>query len=288
MIRHVGRASVKRILEECIIIGGKASGFHVLGKSRDRNYKPNLSVVREIIDGIEVVYMHDEHTNYLEGMNEKGIGIVNAALLVSEDEKAADAYWKLSKKKKGSSKDGPRVFHALAQPALSKCIKSLVSYEDGIKGHTFVGNPTSLYSIEMTSKHNPIINKLDPATGFDVRTNHGEEHAGAGYTPDGFPEDYLSSKIRKATAQIELVDVDDPEELMPALAYQPFEPASNMNMLRRTGDMRTSSQIMMNLNELEFILYVFQNEGNFHGLVDKTPDDYDPKINVRVIEYRDE
>ena len=279
--------SVKCAIEECIIIGGRASGSHILGKSRDRNYKPQLSVVRDIIDGLEVVYMHDEQTNYLEGMNEKGVGIVNAALLVSEDEKAADAYWKRAKKKKGSSKDGPRMFHALGQPTLSKCIKSLVSYQDGIKGHTFVGSPTSLYSIEMTSKHNPIINKLDPTTGFDVRTNHGEEHAGAGYTPERHPEDYLSSKVRKATAQVNLVDLENHEDLMPALTQQPFEPDSNMNMLRRTDDMRTSSQIMLNLDDLEFILYMFPEEGTFNGVMDNTPDDYDPKINIRIVSYKD-
>jgi hypothetical protein len=220
-------------------------------------------------------------------MNEKGVGIVNAALLVSEDEKAADAYWKRAKKKKGSSKDGPRMFHALGQPTLSKCIKSLVSYQDGIKGHTFVGSPTSLYSIEMTSKHNPIINKLDPTTGFDVRTNHGEEHAGAGYTAEKHPEDYLSSKVRKATAQVNLVDLENHEDLMPALTQQPFEPDSNMNMLRRTDDMRTSSQIMLNLDDLEFILYMFPEEGTFNGVVDNTPDDHDPKINIRIISYKE-
>jgi hypothetical protein len=276
---------VKCAIEECIIIGGKASGSHVLGKSRDRNYKPKISIVRDVIGGLEVVYMHDEYTNYLEGMNEKGIGVVNAALLVSQDEKAADAYWKRAKKKKGSSKDGPRMFHALAQPTLSKCIKSLVSYEEGIKGHTFVGSPTSLYSIEMTSKHNPIISKLDPSTGFDVRTNHGEEHSGAGYTPEKHPHDYLSSKIRKATAYVNLADLEDHEELMPALTQQPFEPASNMNMLRRTDDMRTSSQIMLNLDDLEFLLYIFPEEMSYEGIVDKTPSEHEPKIKIRILSY---
>ena len=274
-------------LRECIIIGGQAAGSHVLGKTRDRNYSPKLRLVRELINGLEVVYVHDLYTDYLEGMNEKGIGIINAALLVSEDEKAAEKYWMRTKKKKGSSNDGPRVKRALGYPKLSQCIKSVVGYDTGLKGHTFVGSPQSLYSVEMTSKHNPIINKLDPGTGFDVRTNHGEEHPNAGYSPTTHPDDYLSSKIRKANAQVALADLDDYEKMMPALTTQTFEPESNMNMRRTTDNMRSSSQVMMHLDKKEIILYVLPGEASFVGELDKTPDDHEPVITVRVIEYNE-
>ena len=266
-------------IRECIIIGGKASGSHVLGKTRDRNYTPKLRLVRELINGMEVVYLHDLYTDYLEGMNELGIGLLNSALLVGEDEKAV--------KGKVTSDDGPRMKKALEQSTLSDCIKSLVSYKDGIRGHTFVGSPKSLYSIEMTSKHNPVINKLDPTTGFDVRTNHGEDHDGAGYTPDRKPDDYLSSKIRKATARIELADTDDPSEIMPKLNQQHFETDSNYNMVRKTDNMRSTSQVLMNLNDLEFTVYLLPDECKFVGLMDKTPEDHEPVISVRVIEYNE-
>ena len=221
-------------------------------------------------------------------MNSNGIGVVNAALLVSADEKAADDYWMAQKKKKGSSNDGPRIKQALALPKLSEVIKSLVGYDEGLKGHTLVGSPTSLYSIEMTSKHNPIVRKLDPSTGYDVRTNHGEDHAGAGYTPEKHPEDYLSSKIRKATAQVKLTGIDDVEQIMPAMASQEFEGESNMNMMRRTPAMRSSSQILLNLDDLELTCYLFPGECSFDGIVDETPDNYEPKINIVVRQYGEE
>ena len=113
----------RQLFRECIIISGKASGNHVLGKTRDRNYNPKLRIVRDIINGLEVVYLHDTTTNYMEGMNERGIGIINAALLVSEDEKAADSFWNRQKKKKSSSNDGPRIIRALGYEKLSQCIK---------------------------------------------------------------------------------------------------------------------------------------------------------------------
>lgn len=274
------------LLRECIIIGGKASGNNILGKTRDRNYKPRLRVVRELVDDIEVVYLHDLRTNYLEGMNSNGIGIVNAALLVSQDEKAVTDYWDRHKKKKGNSNDGPRMRKALCCKKLSHAIKSIVGFDTGLKGHTLVGNPQSLYSIEMTSKHNPIVKKLDPETGFDVRTNHGQDHPNAGYSPNSHPDDYLSSKIRKATAQSTIADIDDYAEVMPALASQSFEKDSNYNMLRTTDDMRSSSQVLMNLGDREFTVYLIPGECNFKGIVDKTPGDYAPKISVRIVEYK--
>ena len=277
---------VESLIRECIVVGGHASGGHVLGKSRDRNYRPHLRVVRELTpEDIEVVYLHDLDTDYMEGMNSNGIGIVNAALLVTSDEKASKSYWQRTGKKNNSSKDGPRIYKALSYPKLSQVIKSLIGFETGLKGHTLVGNPKSLYSIEMTSKHNPIVNKLNPNVGFDVRTNHGKDHDGAGYNPSSHPQDYLSSKVRKATAEMELADLDNHEEIMPALTKQTFKNDSNYNMRRTTDNMRTSSQTMMHLDKLEFICYFLPDECVFKGVEDRTPRGYEPKIKLRVVNY---
>ena len=127
---------------------------------------------------------------------------------------------------------------------------------DGIKGHTIVGSPQSMYTIEMTSKTNPVVKKLNPATGFDVSTNHGEEHPDAGYTPYRQPDDYMSSKIRKATAQVQLANVEDYEKVMPALAQQHFDTKSNFNMLRATDNMKTTNQVLMHLDKKEMIVYI--------------------------------
>ena len=267
-------------LEECIVVAGEASGGHILVKSRDRNYKSRIRIVRDMTpSGAEVVYFEDLDTGYLEGMNSHGIGVVNAALLVGEDESLV--------KGKVQSDDGPRMRHALEQSTLQDAIKSLIGHMDGIKGHTFVGNSTSIYSIEMTSKHNPIINKLDPQTGYDVRTNHGHEHTGAGYAPERKPDDYLSSKIRKAQAEVELADVSDFEEIAPALAQQPFEPDSNYNMLRRTPKMVTNSQVAMHLPNQEMIFYYFPDDCDFLGIEDNTPADHSPQIGVSVVQRPD-
>lgn len=273
-------------LDECIIVGGEIDGEHVLAKSRDRNYHARVKIIRDLLDDdTEVVYFEDLDTGYAEGMNSHGLGVINSALSISDDEKAKD-----KTKGKVASDDGPRMKNALQYKDIDEAIKSLVGYMGGIKGHTFVGNPTSLYSIEMSSEHTPIITPLDPATGFDVRTNHGEEHAGAGYHPERRPDDYMSSKIRKAQAEVELAGIEDFDAIAPSLAQQNFEPESPNNMLRRTtpeAGMVTTSQVAMHLPSKKFVFYYFPQECDFEGVVDNTPEGYDPKIEIKVVK-RDE
>jgi len=270
-------------IDECIIVSGEVDGEHVLAKSRDRNYHARVEIIRDLLDdGTEIVYFEDLDTGYAEGMNSHGLGVINSALSIADDEKAKD-----KTKGKVNSDDGPRMINALQYQDIDEAIKSLVGFMGGIKGHTFVGNPQSLYSIEMSSAHTPVITPLDPTTGFDVRTNHGMDHDGAGYSPERRPEDYMSSKIRKAQAEVELSDVEDFEEIAPALAQQNFDAGSNNNMLRRTepdSGMVTTSQVAMHLPKKEFIFYYFPDECDFEGIVDKTPENYEPKITIRVIE----
>jgi hypothetical protein len=281
----VSRLLSKRI-EECIIVAGEADGKLVLAKSRDRNYHARVKIVRDLHNDTELVYFEDLDTGYAEGMNSHGLGIVNSALSISDDEKAK----KDRTKGKVSSDDGPRIIKALCNRDIDEAIKSLVGFMGGIKGHTFVGNPTSLYSIEMSSEHTPVITPLDPTTGFDVRTNHGQEHSGAGYSPERRPNDYMSSKIRKAQAEVELADIDAFDDVAPALTKRSFETGSNNNMLRRVAGeagMVTTSQVAMHLPDKELVFYYFPNECDFDGIDDRTPADYEPKISVRVVKVNE-
>jgi hypothetical protein len=273
-------------IEECIIVAGETEGKNILAKSRDRNYHSRVEIIRDLMDdGTELVYFQDLDTGYAEGMNSHGLGVVNSALSIADDENAKD-----KTKGKVASDDGPRMIQALKHSSIDDAVKSLVGYKGGIKGHTFVATPDAVYSVEMSSEHTPVINKLDPTTGFDVRTNHGVDHPGAGYTPDRRPDDYMSSKIRKAQAEVELADIDDFDSVAPALAQQKFDHDSNDNMLRRVPTklgMSTTSQVAMHLPNREFVFYYFPEECDFEGVVDKTPENHNPLISIRVVR-RDE
>ena len=60
-------------------------------------------------NGVELCYMVDQDTDWSEGMNSNGIGLVNSALFVKRDEKDFDK----TKKNKAPSKDGIIIRHAL-------------------------------------------------------------------------------------------------------------------------------------------------------------------------------
>ena len=107
-----------KLINECIIVSKKFGNDMVLAKNRDRAYKPEIEIVHTLINGVEVVYLHDITTDWSEGMNEYGIGIVNASLLVGYDEKEKQIISKTGKK----SKDGERIRHALGHKTLKEAL----------------------------------------------------------------------------------------------------------------------------------------------------------------------
>ena len=274
------KGSPKRRISECIVVAGQAGNQHVIAKTRDRNYKPDLKLIRELFpNNLEVVYMLDSKTKFLEGMNSQGLGILNSTLMVYEDENPLQG---------GSQKNyGIAIMKALLQSDIQAAIEILNDPTDGLEGHTIIGNAEEIYVLERTGHHDTVINKLDPAAGFDVRTNHGLAHPDAGYTIKDKPDDYLSSKIRKATAELKLGNINNYLDIAPALLSRGFEKDSNFNTFRRTDNLRTTSQVTMNLPQLEFMFYVFPNECTFEGIEDNTPQDYNPLINVRIFKWNE-
>ena len=270
-----------KMLEECIVAAGQIHGGNdfALVKSRDRNYKAEVEIIRDLTDdNIEILYMKDNKTGYMEGMNSNGIGIINSALLVYRDEQPIGS---------SGSKDGPRIYNALKKHSLKDAIESLVKYHKGLKGHTLVGDAKQLFCIEMTEPDNAIITELDPTTGFDVRTNHGIKHKDAGYDPIERKEDYISSRVRKYSAEVNLNGLENWEDLAKVLAKQQYEPTNPNNTMRRTNKMNTSTQIAMNLDRKEFNFYVFPKWCDFKGITDNTPKDYKPAIKLKVITWKE-
>ena len=62
-------------------------------------------------------------------------------------------------------------------------------------------------------------------------------------------------------------------------------------MLRRVPEeagMVTTSQVAMHLPNKEMVFYYFPNECDFTGIEDRTPDDHEPKINIRVVRVNED
>jgi hypothetical protein len=264
--------------EACIIAVGEFGGDRCLLKNRDRNYTPELRLYHEVRNGVETLYVRDEVTGWAEGLNEHGIGIVNAALMVGHDE----AEKKLVKTVGKKSKDGDRILKALEQDNLEDAAEVARTHKGGVKGHTLVSDSNASISIEMTSAHDPIIRKLRNGNLY-VRTNHGVSHPDAGYT-DG--EDYISSKTRRDQAIKILKGVERPQDIGPAVyGERKGEGSDPNNMVRDTDNMRTTSQMILDLTTKTMYLYLIPGKVEYLGYKNNLPKGYKPKIRYKVFEY---
>jgi hypothetical protein len=276
-------------LTECVVARIEVDGKTILAKNRDRGYKAQIEVVHELIGGVEVVYLHDKLTDWSEGMNEFGIGIVNASLSVDFDEKEGNlAKQNLDKGKAPKvSHDGLKIRTALAKKKLSQAIRSVVSFvgEDdkdvGVKGQTIIANTKYAFVIEMTSQHLPVVDRIDDEK-VTVRTNHGIEYPDTGYTKGVKRKSSLS---RMKIAEKELSKVTKPEQVLDTLSKE-YTKDVFLNPYRRKNkyNMETTSQVMYNLNDLEFHLRWDIDHSEFKGLVDRLPKGYASKIKIFISE----
>jgi len=285
------------IIEECTIAAVRLDDGIVLVKNRDRGYFAKMQVVHEIVDGVEMVYWRDVDTDWSEGMNEYGFGIVNSSLLVRQDEKESDKIQKKQTKedeklphdateKKVNASDGAKLRKALTYTKMRDIIKSIISYDGGdkkkvgVKGETFVASPRNIFVIEMTSKDSPIIHKFDKNEKVDVRTNHGISHEQVGYT-HGIKK--KSSHMRMKYAKEHLKDVTTDQEVIDRMKEQ-YDKNKFFNPYRMKNqyNMSTVGQIMMNLEKKEVTVRMDNKMGKFEGIDNRLPKNYTPKIKIKI------
>ena len=270
----------KNILHECIVIAKQYGDDMILGKNRDRNYNPILKVIRDITPyGIEMCYVVDDETDWSEGMNQYGIGLVNSALFVKRDEKEFDK----SKKAKAKSKDGVRIREVLGKDNLTAAVTAAVEFHGGIKGHTLLGDGKQLISIENTSRTKPIVKVKDLSKQSLVRTNHGLEHPEAGYQNGN---DKISSETRLQNALEILQSNADYHKLFPEFYNHRQDKGPKYDLVRAQNKLWTSSQLIMNLTKKEMILYLIPDAVTFIGIENKLPKDYSPKIQFSIKKYK--
>jgi hypothetical protein len=265
------------LISECTSVGISVGGKIVLAKNRDRTYYPTVKIVRDMINGIEVAYMYDEDTDYSEGLNEFGIGIVNTTLQGKKDENEGRSEKHSKGRLKKLSGDGNKIRKALGYSDIKKVVKSLDLYDRGLGGHTTVGYDGGFISIEKLKFGKPGITQFDK-NGVVVRTNHGIKYPDQGYQ---FGKDRKSSLSRQFLATKEARLAKTPEEILKNLRTHHFDVQSYLEPYRTNYKVWTSSQILLNLTDLELIFIVDEN-ANFLGIEDRLPRDYKPKINIKI------
>ena len=228
----------------------------ILAKNRDRNYKTEIKMVQSQRGNVERLFLRDLKTGYTEGLNEYGISIVSASVMVKKDEKEGTK--RASDSQNWSSPDGQRIRRALYQRTVDGAVKSLIDSQ--IPGNTLVTDGEKCVLIEAgytnyekeDQKYHYIkkdISKKDTV----IRTNHGILLPWTGYKmsePDQ-KDSRISSESRLKIATKEVAKATTPQELLNALGAAP-EKDKQMNPVRidsGKGVMRTTGQILMNPKE---------------------------------------
>lgn len=268
----------------CVIASLYLENESVLVKNRDRKYKAFVRVVHEIKNGVEVLYMHDTGTDWSEGLNEYGIGITNATLMVAQDENEGVV---IKKRKNTISNDGSKIRHALSIKNIEDTLSYLTNYtsknklHDGLKGITIVANSEKKYVYEGTRTHQPIIKELNKSE-LIVRTNHGIFHPGVGYR-NGIKK--KSSISRLDISQRELEKVEKVNDALTVLSNQ-YTTNNFLNPYRRKSEHEifTTGQILVNLDKLYMHYRVDSEFSEFIGYVNMLPTDYIPKIKFKLSE----
>lgn len=230
----------------------------VVGKNRDRNYKPLIFIRKSFRSNIERLYIWDDRTKYTEGINEFGVAIVSASVTVKEDEaegRSAISQNALDKKAKIKNRtyyapDGLRIRTALFERTASDAARALIDLE--IPGNTIIADKERCFILEGAFVENDeyVYKILEvPKDKISVRTNHGIFLPWTGYSKE-VPEQVEkreSSDARYETAVKNLKAATTFDEFLDALS----DTSNNnpqLNPLRvdpERNSMRTTGQIIL-------------------------------------------
>jgi len=241
----------------CVVVAKYIENKWVLGKNRDRNYKPKIIIRKSFRRGIERLYIWDERTKYTEGLNEFGVAILSAAVNVKEDEQEGGNKPKSKEVKVVDrvfySPDGKRIRTALFEKTAEDAVKKLVELQ--IPGNTLVADKNSCYMMESSNidsdgKKQYVYKIIEiPKDKFVVRTNHGILLPWTGYSED-VPEQKdsrVSSDTRYEKVKAKMKSAKTQDDLLAALSIMDDEdPQLNpLRMDEKRNAMRTTGQIVL-------------------------------------------
>jgi len=227
----------------------------VLAKNRDRNYKPDIRVMKSFRNGVERLLLWDEKTKYTEGLNEFGVAIVSASVAVELDEKEGSIVTKQNSKYNKTprvyySPDGLRLRTALFERNSSDAARKIIELQ--IAGNTIVADRDKCFLIEAgfidTDEYVYEIIEV-PKDKIAVRTNHGIFLPWTGYNPD-LPEQANKrevSEIRYNKVNKSLRSSANLEQFIDVMS-DTSSGDSQLNPLRidpKKGSMRTTGQIFI-------------------------------------------
>ena len=189
----------------CVIVYTTIDNKKILVKNRDRVYKPNIVIIHELVDGVEMAYIKDLKTGWIEGLNGNGIGIINSTLNRNDGKYKVDkSYLKMKKN---------RILDALHKTDSKKIINEII--EDNkkvpfLEGHSLIVCDDKCLHIENNVDNKFVITKINDTSVF---TNSGKSFDDAGFVKG---KKGLSSFLRRKNIEMELKNkqINSYEELI--------------------------------------------------------------------------
>jgi hypothetical protein len=289
----------------CVIIYTKINGKQYLIKNRDRTYNPNIEVIHEIINGIEIVYIYDLITGWREGMNELGIGLVNSSLSSSDDiNKSIFERVKKNpnylKTRQGKRKlKGESNYEILIDPKfknkIANCIQHDICY--GItSGHTLLVIENNIYHIEKYNNNKErdfFLIKLNKDKNI-VLTNHGI-HGNGGLKGHSAVSSFLRKDIieyemkhNKIHSINDLLEIINTNYTNIDIRFHPYRDGCMSKKLvksknfKKTKYVSTTGQLVMNMTDKIFNYFFDSNHSISVKYVNNLPKNYHQKIQVNI------
>jgi hypothetical protein len=288
----------------CVIIYTKINGKQFLIKNRDRTYNPNIEVVQEIVNGVEVVYIHDLTTGWREGMNELGIGLVNSSLSRADDDNMS-IFQRVKKNPKyletrqGKRKIKGEVNYEIItdkhfKEKINNCFLHETCY-NMTSGHTLLVIDGTVYHVEKYAnlkerERDFFLNRLDSNKSI-VITNNGI-HGNGGVKGHSF----VSSNIRREIVEYEMKHnkIHNINDLMNIINTNyvnidiRFHPYRDGYLSKRYINVKgskyvsTTGQLVLNMTDKIFDYYSDIHHTSSVNYINKLPKFYNAKIKVNI------
>ena len=141
---------MKFLMSECVVGCKKLDGGFVMAKNRDRTYEPITKVIHHTDSENELIFLFDETTNYVEGMNVKtGICILNVAVENGLDYAGT------------ASREGANIFRALTKAKkVPDAVRMLMEKNYEVYGNTMVCDENSAYLLEFAKDLKPVLKNI--------------------------------------------------------------------------------------------------------------------------------
>jgi hypothetical protein len=275
----------------CVIIYTTIDNKKILVKNRDRVYKPNIIIIHELVDGVEMAYIKDLKTGWIEGLNGNGIGIINSTLNRNDGKYKVDkSYLKMKKN---------RILDALHETDSKKIINEIIEDKKKVpflEGHSLIVCDDKCLHVENNVDNKFVITKINETSVF---TNSGKSFDDAGFVKG---KKGLSSFLRRKNIEMELKNkkIKSYDELIDIMNknYIGIDPRFHSyrdekmiekhlhnvsgNNKKNMTIVRTTGQILLNLTDKELVYYEDINNSKSVKYINKLPKNYNPIIKIII------